>query len=529
VQNLVDQQPVYDRLILEDITPTDGWIGNMSMGSFEAFSGVEHTLDRFTDVWPDTTKQWERVQGASCLGAPCDPAMNLIGWGAKRLTYYLERQSWQTPLLCYDQEMHVTHAKEHFSQIISNVLRPATSAIMSEFMRKRALLNAGKLWAANKTQSDFTFAFSLGSGATATSEIFFDCSVAPTNVFLLTPQMLQRRFTPLMSIGYGGKNPFKDVAPFIELVTSIETCWQLDRLGGSQGVGGTPSVNGNWRFEQWDAANKFWRYGFSGQLGNFMVRTDMNNLRFNYVRDLGASAAPNRYRYQVLLPYKNVATSGAGGAPGLGRVRNVDFDNAHFEISMIWHKKGMEALVMDAKPVNSMMPYSSRNFGGKWQFVMDNLGADQNGVPIANFRRNKGMFVADFELAIRPLYTEFVEGIFNKREPMCVYEIDTCSADPGYPTQDYTDSNAGCASTNTITFTPTLRQTTNTYEIPANTVLCDNDYVSHPAITGTATLANLVTQLNANLSVMGTFSVVGATVQLASSSCGSAEFPWILD
>lgn len=525
-QYLVDQLPYYDELILEDITPTGSWIGNISTGTWEAFTGVEHTLDRFTDVYPDTTKAWERVQNASCLGNPCDPTANMIGFGAKRLTYFLERQSWQTQLLCYDQEMHVTHASEHFAQIISNVLRPATQTIMNNWIRTRALQNAGRTWYASSSMSTFTFVFT----AVGDSVRFFDCSVAPTAVFKLTPQMLQRRFLPLMAIGYGGKNPFKEVAPFIELVTDIDTLWELDRLGGQTGVGGTaPSIAGNWRFEQWEAANKFWRYGYSGQLGNFMTRTDIEGLRFNYLQDLGAAFAPNRYRYQIVLPYRNVATSGAGGAAGLGRIFNEDYQNAHFGISFIWHKKAMEALVADAKPINPQMPFSSRNFGGKWQFVMDNLGADVNGTVIANPRRNKGYFLADFKLGLRPLYTEFCEGIFHKREPMCVYNIDTCNSDLLYPTQSYNSANAGCPTAiQNLDFQPTLSSPGGTYEVAANSILCDNSPVSHQAITGTSTLATLVAQLNSLVSVMGNWQVVGATtIRLASTGdCVDVTIPW---
>lgn len=537
-QFLVDQQPVYDKLILEDITPIDGWVGNMAMGTFPAFSGVEHTLDRFTDVWPDTTKTWTRVQDGSCLGTPCDQNRYVIGWGAKRLTYFLEQQSWKTQLLCYDQEMHVTHAREHFAQIISNVLKPATSAIQSEFMRKRALLNAGKKWVACFDMRDFTFQFSLGP--LGNEEIFFDCSVPPSgsqngSAKKLTPQMLQRRFEPLMSIGYAGRNPFKETAPFIELVTDVSTCWELDKLGGQQGVGGTPSINGNWRFTEWGDANKYWRYGFSGSIGNYMVRADHNGLRFNYVRDLGAAQAPNRYRYQVVLPYKNVTTGGAGGAPGLQRVRNNDFDLALYRISYIWHKKGMEALVADATPVNKEMPYSSRNFGGRWQFVMDNLGEDVNGRAIENFLRNKGMFVADFKLAIRPMYTEFVEAIFHLGEPQCVQEINTCSGDPGYPTQSYNSANENCGDSNiNILFTPQLAThadgTSGTYEILANTITCDGEPVSHAAITGSSSLPVLVQQLNQLVQIgagAGSWTVQGSQIQLQATACNNVIMPWL--
>src|SRR6185437_17062719 len=92
-------------------------------------------------------------------------------------------------------------------------------------------------------------------------------------------------------------NPFKDTAPFIELVTDIQTCWSLDRLGGSVGIGGgnNPNVASNWRFTEWGAAEKYWRYGYSGQLGNFLVRTDWAGLRMNFIR----TWAPRRHRIGI--------------------------------------------------------------------------------------------------------------------------------------------------------------------------------------------------------------------------------------
>ena len=439
-QFLVDQLPVYDRLILADIRPTDSWVLNVATGTWDAYSGVEHTLDRFRHVFPNTTKQWTRTQDGSCVGTPCDKTEHCIGWGAERITYYLEEQSWATPLLCFDQLMHITKARENFRYIINDILRPATTDIMSNFLRKRALQHAGEKFIANRNMDDFTFTWT----AVGDEEIYFDTSAAPGVVFKLVPQMLQTRFEPLMRLGYAGKNPFKETAPYIELVTDIATCWELDKLGGATGVGGTPSVSGNWRFTEWSSANAYWRYGFSGQIGNFMVRTDPMGLRFNYVRDLGGGVGANRYRYQIVLPYVNEVTSGAGGDPGLGSVENPDFDRAQFAISFIWHKKGLEALVADATPVNPEMPFSSRNFGGKWQFVMDNLGAGQDGCVIENKRRNKGQFIGDFKLGIRPLYTEFINAFFHRREPFCVPEIRNCNSDPGYPTQSYDSCNEVC-------------------------------------------------------------------------------------
>jgi hypothetical protein len=225
----------------------------------------------------------------------------------------------------------------------------------------------------------------------------------------------------------------------IELVTDLETLWELDHLGGQTSYG-VPSVTGNWRFEQWDAASKYWKYGFSGQIGNYTARVDPFQLRFNYV---GITAAGN-YRFQVVLPYVNVPSSGAGDAPGLKDVNNPSFQLAQYCWSYIWHPKALQVLVADATPVNPEMPYSSRNFGGKWQFVMDNLGADINGAPIENKRRNKGQFIADFKNAVRPQYTELSVLLFHMREPACLINVIPCNPSPGYPAQNYESTPVDC-------------------------------------------------------------------------------------
>lgn len=445
---LVDQTPKFDELILEDIRPTDGWLLNIQTGTTPMGTPVEITQDRFRSVFPNTTKAWQKVvaNGPGCNGSPCDPPEHQIGWGADRLTYYAEQITWATPLMCYDQDMHITAAEQHISQIISEILRPATTYISSVFLRKRALLWAKKKWAANNTMSDFTFQWTLG-GPNGDEEIYLDCSVNPANVYLLVPQMLQNRFSPLMRKGYAGKNPFKETAPYIELVTDMDTCWSLDKLGGSQGVGGTPSVNGNWRFTEWSAANEYWRYGFSGQIGNFMVRVDELGLRFNYVGDLGAGAnsgSGNRYRYQIVQPWVNVITSGAGGTAGLGSDVNIAFDQAQYSISFIWHKGAMELLVPDSGTLNPEMPFAHRDFGGKWQFQMHDLGADVNGVAIKNAWQNKGRFAAWFKYYVRPLHTEFAEAIFHMREQFVVPQITVGNPSPGYPAQVYNSALPVC-------------------------------------------------------------------------------------
>ena len=445
----VDQTPRFDELIMQDIRPTDGWLLNVSTGTTPMGTPPEITQDRFRGVFPNTTRPWRRVvvSGAGCQNAsdgsgPCDPVENCIGWGADRLTYYAEEATWATPLLCYDQDMHITHAEQHISQLIDDILRPATTAISSMFLRKRALLWSKYLHIANANLDAFTFQWTNDANG---NEAYFDCSIAPTNCFSLVPQMLQNNFALSMLDGYAGKNPFKETSPFIELVTDMDTLWWLDHLGGQSGFGGGEiNTASNWRFTEWNAASEYWRYGFTGQIANYMARADHMGLRFNFMQDLGAGSAPNRYRYQLILPYQNVTTTGAGGAAGIGSTPNTDFQKARYAISFQWHKKAMELLVPDARPISPEMPFGHRDFGGKWRFLMHDLGVDQSGNVITNKWENKGQFGAWFKYYVRPLHTEFARVYFHQHSQFCIPQINVCAPDPGYPAQSYDSCLPGC-------------------------------------------------------------------------------------
>lgn len=446
-QLLVDEQPKYDKRIVKSIRPMDGWIGHVATGPFPAFSGTSMYQDKFEHVFPNTSRAWNTVSYANCVGTPCNKTFNTLGWGSSRLQFFLEEQNWQTPLLCFDQMLHVTHAREQFNYIINDIMRPATSQIQSMFLRKRALFWAGKKWAAgaNFGQSASQFSHIWANDASG-NEVFLLTSVMPTSK--LTPQMLANRVAPLTREGYFGSDPFGDgkSPPAIELVSGWETVWELDHLGGQQGIGigtGIPNVTSNWRFTSFEDSRKYWRYGYSGSIGNFMTRVDPFELRFNFVGNSGNATYP--FKFQLVLPYTNIVSSGAGGAAGLKSIPNPDFELACYRMSFIWHRQGMEVLTQETAQINPEMPYGTRNFGGKWRAVLPHVCVDADGVveSIDNRLENQVQFLSTFQLAIRPFHTEWTEAIFHKGEPQCVYAVDTCST-CAHPEQSYSSSNAPC-------------------------------------------------------------------------------------
>ena len=321
VNYLVDQTPHFDADILRSINPQHSMIGKVATASWGSFMGNSRYFDRFTNVYANPTREWIPKEYAECEGDPCSPEADEICWGNNRVNYYKEQRNIKTKVLCFDQIRDVSDAKEHTAQIITNVLRPATNTIMSGFIRKRMWDHSGRRWVANSTMA------AVGTStwtASANNEIYWDTDVDPDTVFKLTPQMLMRRVQPLARYGYYQNMVFEGFPGMIELRTDLDTVWDLDKQVTNA------ALQAQWRYQQWDAANAFWKFGLSGQLGQYAIDTDFDILRFNYLSNPG----PGAYRYQVVLPYRNIAADN-----GLEMEPNPDYDKAQFQMSQIWHRR----------------------------------------------------------------------------------------------------------------------------------------------------------------------------------------------
>jgi hypothetical protein len=239
---------------------------------------------------------------------------------------------------------------------------------------------------------------------------------------------------------------------------------------------------------------------------------------------------------QVVFPYNNIAAT-----EGIKEDVNADYDNTRVQLDFIHHRMAMTSLVREPRAINPEMPFAARDFAGRWQFVMDNLTcgtvtvADQiTGLPVTmpiavnNELRNQGKFVTSFGGAIQAKYPELEEGFISLRGPACIVDIAECAADPGYPAQNYESANTPCpTSAVVITEVPTINPNTNTYEVALNSILCNGMEIIHPAITGTANLTDLVTQMNSLLSAMGTWSVSGSAIALSGPNCTTISIPWV--
>ncbi len=494
-----------DDEILRSLHPMDTWVGHVATGQFPTQAGVEHTFDRFENVFPDLTGSWEDVQAVGCVGQPCDPDSKVIGMGFTRDSYRLQRKAFETALFCWDQILSADRAKQQYSHFI-RTLRRATSIVNSDRFRHEAVRIAGQKWA---TANNGLTAITAYWDSTGT---VLNVSTKPTSK--MTARHLQRRVHPQILLGALGEDINHGGTPMLEFVNDMESLWDL--------LEGSPELSDHWRFKDWDDAAKYQRYGWTGKVGNYGIRADSMPLRF---LDLQTVNADGTHQLKLVFPYSNVAAT-----EGIKEALNDDFQNAQIQVDFIWHRRAMTSLVRDTTSINPMMPYGARDFGGKWQFVMDNLtcGVDVNGNPIAvnNERRNKGKFIADFSYATKSEYPEFAEMFLTLREPACVVDLPTCAADPGYPAQDYNSANDACPTEDVVlTFLPVLGPD-GTYEIEANTIQCNGIQIVHAAITGTSTIANLVTQLNDRVGALGTWANATPNITLTGTACDSAALPW---
>ena len=495
---LIRRAEHFDSDIVKDITPTQGWVGHVSTGSFPSGDGVTRQFDKFHRVQPDLSGAWENVTADGCVGTPCDPSETEIGFGYTQEQYSLQTKSYKTQLFCFDLIMSADRAKEQFSHLI-NILKDSSSIIVSDRMKTEAFRIAGNKVLTGLTGTGVNIPFtytSTGNLITMTPNALPDS--------ILTIDILQRWVQPLILEGYGGANPLPN--QMFELVTDMETAWNL-REGNS-------SLTNSFQFTDFAQGGQLYKYGITDAIGNFGIRVDPAPMRF-------IETAGTLHR---VFPYENGAAAGGYGGSGIKGNVNQDYIDAPYQIDFIHHRMAMKSLTRSTEQINSMMPFAQRDFGGNWQFVMDNLGADANGCVIENKRRNKGMFIADYSMATKPERPEWEVAILSARQRSCATVVAKCAefVPATYNAQNYSSSNDACENTVVVTKGAGAYPIT----IDASSVTCNGVNVAHAASASLANQTAVLSFLNTELSELGSWVASGASnVALEGAVCTAVTIP----
>lgn len=416
---LIDQTPVYAPEHLKDINPFGGsWMGRVKTAVWPNGKTNTITFDRMHKVFPNTVREWTPKEYAECTN-PCDvEAVTICTGGYSRDTVYKEVQEHKTDVICFDQIRDVTDAEAHWDFIVSDVLAPTTDLVTSSYMRKRSASNAGHQMIANSALTPFTWNWVV----VANNEVFIDTNADPATVFKMAPQMLQRRVMPLIREGYFNQRVIESPGRTFEFISDADSIQELINQTNTSATVNQSLVN-QWAYTDLRQVKDFWKYGWEGMVGDWALMTDPMQLRFNYVGATGV--APLIYRYQVVLPYTNVAADVGN------RIQvNTDYDDAQYAFSFGHNRAAFTMFGATAQSIHPQMPFVIPDLAGQWRFATRDIGCE-------NYKQNKGLFFARWEFGWRSDHPEWEDLWFHRREPPCIPEIEACNEDPGYPTQAY--------------------------------------------------------------------------------------------
>jgi hypothetical protein len=498
---ILNRTEFINEVALRDIVPQQAYVGDVEEGTWPAFMGATRITDRIHYVAPDLRQAWQPVAVANCETSPCDPTRIEIGYGMSRTNTALERIGYKSSLICFDQLMTMTRARD-FANTFPDLLRMATLDVIANFRRIKTAELAGTKVLADVSMTPFTFTPSADWATMTTSG-------EPTSI--LMPSMLQRLWGPLIQNGAAGPNGWANPAVF-KLITDYDTLY-----GFAHGSGTWAGNTSGWRFTEFEVANELWsKYGLSGKVGQYMVKVDPTPLRFN------RTAANTFVR---VWPRKT-----ENATVGIKSAYDLAFENAGYQFSVVKHKMAWEhlTLVQGALP---NMAFQTRSLSGQWRWANRDLGANYCGEPIDNSDGTKGRWQNDFIFAAEPKHVEWDVLIFHKRTPICITIADRCAPAPAEYTAATSSSNTPCPIV--FTFAATVDDD-DTYSIAANSITCGGVTLTHAAITGEETVADVASALNGlgGTAALGVWSVSATdptTLVLTNSgtACSAVVIIWL--
>jgi len=486
---LIRRTPHYNKELLRDYTPSSGWVGQVPTGDWPAFTGTSRIGHRIRRMFPNLSGRWKTTVESGCIGQPCDPTRKKVGFGYDQFEYHLEEDHYETDIFCFPLIMSADEAKSQYTSLVEG-LRQATVWIWNHRFRSEAVRICSNQVLAGS-------AFAAANPLWNDDDTIMHVSGDPTST--LTVPLLQRYIQPLILEGYLDNSPLPMKGRKFEVITDMITSTKL--------VQENPALKDYVTALSVDEFKELYRYGISQTVGDFMLHIDPTPLRYSRI-----SAGV----YALVLPYENMPAAG-----GIGADANWAWINAYAQWDFIWHRRVMKSLVRQSEPINSQMPFSALDWGGRWKFVMDNMTiTDDDGtiIPVNNEERTKGKFIANFSAATMPGQTKWGVAILSLLEQSCVVDHTPCSSAYYYVAQDYSSAVDPCP--NGIV----------SYDIPTEgpyiigATSCNGTPLAGTPLDAGDTIDELITYLNANLGAYGTWSAgcKNTSVVLTDSTC--AEF-----
>lgn len=415
--------PDWDKELSKDRQPFSYVYSNMyPTKPWQSFTGYQHTWDKVHVTRPNDPGNWLQMNSDECAQPICDPTRLYTGWGSTRNTYVKFHQDYQTTVFCFDQLRHVEEAEAQLAAIIEGH-KKLPESIVSDFLRLLCVQQSNIIWICSAADTQVTTTPTMFTAGMTQINLGSTANL-PTSK--LTMEYLDNHIENLMYNGYFDME-FLPQGKFT-VTSDIQTQRELSNHN--------PALAQMYQAADFTKGGKFYAYGVMSGVGNWLFKIDPEPMRFQHIGN-GV--------LQRIWPFQNVATT-VGKMP----VFDQSYKNAQYQMYHVYARGAREIYVGDTTPVNPEMKFSTaRNMMGKWSWKSPDFfqATDPvNGIvcQYQNDKKNKGYFLAEFELGAKTVYPEIEMIIIALREPQAVVDTPRCAAQPAYIYQSLTPYNSFC-------------------------------------------------------------------------------------
>lgn len=415
--------PDWDKELARDRQPFSYIYSNMyPSNTWPSFTGTTHTWDKVHVTRPNDDGCWEAMDADACVTAICDPTRLYTGWGSTRNTYTKYHRDYQTPVFCFDQIRQVEEAEAQLAAIIDGH-KKLPESIISDFLRLLSVRQSNVLHIAGSALLTIPTADSLFQNHCMDIALGSTANL-PTSK--LSMEYLDNHVEDLMYNGYHDM----EFLPQGKFATTTDIQTQRDLANHN------PALAQMYNAADFAKGGKFYGYGLMSGVGNWVFKIDPEPLRFQHI----GSGTLRR-----IFAYENVATT-------VGKMPQFDtaYKLAEYQMFHVYARAAREVYVGDISPVNPEMKFNTaRDLMGKWSWKAPDFfnATDPNTGTVCQYnndKKNKGYFLAEFEMGTKTIYPEIEMIILAKREAQSVVNVPRCATANSMIYQSLTPYNSLC-------------------------------------------------------------------------------------
>jgi len=404
---LIQHVPNWETELSRDRFPTNTLYNGMyPAGDWPSGVGTELTWERIHVASPNDNGCWDEVNTTACVGKPCDPSRNVIGWGMSSEVYGKHRRIYETIPLCFDQLRDTTHGIERIQQIYEGLKR-VPDKIMSDYMRQWTLRSGGTIYIAGSADTRITITDDTFTNTCNRIDLG-SADNLPTSK--LTMQYLNNHYPELLGNGYFDRD--YNIDGLVTITSDMQTWQDLSNAN--------PQLYPMYTGADFMKGGKYYAYGVMARVGQFLFKLDSEQLRY---RHIGGGVLERIY------PYEN-----EDATIGLKPKYSTAYNNAPYARYHVYNTQSRKVKYPNAKS-GSDLKFGDRMYNGQWQWSNPDvlIYTDPNtGVEctLNNDFHNKGKFIAWYEIGVKTEYPLIEMNIIAQRQNAVVTDNPYCGDIP---------------------------------------------------------------------------------------------------